>query len=275
MDENTQSNYNENDINPNDNPTNHNSDESTTPTAENTLDNTSEMNFFAHLTELRRRIIISIIAIIGGGIVAANFVSILMSQVFLSPATTAGMQLQNLQPFGQPFIYFKVILTTGLIVAMPIIIFQLWLFIKPALFVFEKRRIALLTGLTALCFLAGVIFSYFVLIPTMLSFASSFGSEIIENRIDINEYFSFITMLLLSSGILFELPMLSYVLSKIGLINHKMLSKYRRHAIIIILIIAAILTPTPDPVSQLIFACPVFILYELSVLIARMTSRSK
>jgi sec-independent protein translocase protein TatC len=108
------------------------------------------------------------------------------------------------------------------------------------------------------------------MIPSMLSFAASFGSEKIKNIIDINEYFSFLTMMLLASGILFEMPIVSFILSRVGVLTPKIMRKYRRHGIVIILILAAVLTPTPDPISQLIFASPLFILYEISILVAKL-----
>jgi sec-independent protein translocase protein TatC len=109
----------------------------------------------------------------------------------------------------------------------------------------------------------------------MLNFAANFGTELIDNRTDINAYFSFISMMLLATGVVFELPILSFILSKMGIINSKFLSKYRRHSIIIILIIAAILTPTPDPISQIIFAFPIYLLYELSIFISYMTVKKQ
>jgi len=118
-----------------------------------------------------------------------------------------------------------------------------------------------------------VAFSYFVMIPSMLAFAASFGTDQIKNIIDINEYFSFITMILLASGIVFEMPMVSYVLSRVGILTPKFLRKYRRHSIVLILIIAAVITPTPDPISQLIFAAPLFVLYELSIFISYTASK--
>ncbi|MDR0927696.1 MAG: twin-arginine translocase subunit TatC [Ignavibacteria bacterium] len=234
----------------------------------------SNMSFLQHLTELRKRIILALVSIIIGCAATAFFISDLMRDVFLHPALSSGLSLQNLQPFGQPFLYFKVIAITGIIVAMPFVLYQFWLFIAPALYENEKKWISRATLFTSLSFLCGVVFSYFVLIPTMLTFAANFGSDLIENRIDVNEYFSFVSMILLAAGGLFELPMLSFILSKMQLITPKFLSKYRRHAILVILILAAVLTPTPDPVSQLIFAAPIFVLYEISILVSRLVYKN-
>lgn len=239
------------------------------------LKESSNMTFFEHIEELRKRLVISIVAVVISCIIVAFFISDLMRNIFIKPALDANLALQNLQPFGQPFLYFKVIAASGIILAIPVILYQFWLFILPALYQKERKWVSLAVLFTSLCFLAGVVFSYFILIPTMLKFAAQFGSDLIENKIDINAYFSFIAMILLATGALFELPMLSFALSKIGVINHKFLSKYRRHAIIIILVLAAVLTPTPDPISQLIFAAPIFILYEISIFIAWAVNKNK
>lgn len=233
----------------------------------------SEMSFLDHIEELRKRIIWSVIAIIIACVITGFFINDIMNYILLKPATEAKLDLQNLRPFGQPFLYFKVVLITGVILAFPFILFQLWKFIAPGLYPNERKWVRAITFFTSICFFAGVVFSYFIMIPTMLNFAASFGSSEIKNIIDINEYFSFITMMLLASGLVFEMPMIAYVLSRFGILGSAFLRKYRRHSIVLILIVAAILTPTPDPISQLIFASPLFLLYEISIFIAKIGER--
>ncbi len=230
---------------------------------------TAEMGFFDHLGELRNRIIYSVISVAVGCAISGFFIDFIMNQILLKPSVDVGLVLQNLRPFGQPFLYFKTILICGIILAVPMILYQLWKFIAPGLYEQEKRWVGKITFFTSFCFFAGVAFSYFVMIPSMLSFAQSFGSDAIKNNIDINEYFSFLTMILLAAGIMFEMPMIAFVLSKFGLITSKTLRKFRRHSIVVILVLAAVLTPTPDPISQLIFAAPLFILYEISILVSK------
>ncbi len=227
-----------------------------------------EMHFLEHLEELRKRIIYVLIFLIITGIIVGLFISDLMQNIFLAPALEANLSLQNLLPFGQPFLYFKVILASATILTMPFFLYQFWLFITPALYNNEKKWIGVATFFTTFCFLAGIFFAYFVLIPSMLKFAANFGSSVIENNIDINEYFGFISIILIATGTVFEFPMLSLILTKIGLVTPKILRKYRRHSIVMILILAAVLTPTPDPISQLIFATPILILYEISILVS-------
>ena len=227
-----------------------------------------EMGFWDHLEELRKRLFWGVIGLVIACTITGIFHEFLIEQVLIRPSAEVGLNLQNLRVFGQPFFYFKIILVSGLILAFPFLLYQIWLFIEPGLYKTEKNWASKITIFTSLCFLTGVAFAYFVMIPSMLKFAASFGSEQIANNIDINEYLSFITMILLAAGLLFEMPMISYILSKVGLLTPKILRKYWRHSIIAILILAAILTPTPDPVSQLIFAAPLFILYEISIWIS-------
>lgn len=234
-----------------------------------------EMNLLEHLEELRKRIIYVVVFLIISCIFIGIFISELMQKIFLAPALEANLTLQNLLPFGQPFLYFKVILASATILTTPFFLYQFWKFIAPALYENEKKWVGLATFFTTFCFAIGIIFSYFILIPSMLKFAANFGSDLIANNIDVNEYFGFISIILIATGSVFELPMISFILTKIGLINPKTLGKYRRHAIIFILILAAVLTPTPDPISQLIFAAPIFILYEISIFISFLAIKRK
>ena len=226
-----------------------------------------EMSFFDHLEELRLRIGLAVLGIVIGCIIAGAFVDQLMNWVLLKPAASVNMELQNLRPFGQAFLYFKVVIMAGLIISMPYTLYQLWKFIAPGLYEKEKRWAGKITIYTSFCFLAGVAFAYWIMIPVMLSFTASFGSSLIKNSIDVTEYFSFITTTLLSAGLIFELPMIAYILSKIGIISPEILRKYRRHSIVVILVLAAALTPSTDPVSQLVFAAPLWVLYEISILV--------
>jgi sec-independent protein translocase protein TatC len=226
-----------------------------------------EMSFFDHLEELRLRIGLAVLGIVIGCIISGAFVDQLMNWVLLQPAASVNLELQNLRPFGQAFLYFKVIIMAGLIISMPYTLYQLWKFIAPGLYDKERRWAGKITIYTSFCFLAGVAFAYWIMIPVMLSFTASFGSTLIKNSIDVTEYFSFITTTLLSAGLIFELPMVAYILSKIGIISPEMLRKYRRHSIVVILVLAAALTPSTDPVSQLVFAAPLWVLYEISILV--------
>lgn len=234
-----------------------------------------EQGFLEHLEELRQRIFKALLFVLLGCILAGVFVNDLMTIVLLKPAADAKLELQNLRPFGQPFLYFKVVFAAGIIVAFPFAIYQLWKFIEPGLYKHERQWAGKITAFTTICFLIGVSFAYFVMIPGMLQFSANFGNPAIKNIIDVNEYFGFITMTVLGAGLIFELPMITFVLASIGMVTAAMMRQYRRHAIVVILIIAAILTPSPDPVNQLIFACPLYVLYELSIIVAKVSAKKE
>lgn len=236
--------------------------------------NEPEMGFWQHLEELRNRIIYGFIALIIGCIISAYYIEPIMNYVLLLPAQKSGLELQNLKVFGKPMLYFKVIVLSGFIISMPYLLFQIWKFIEPALYKNEKSWARKITFFTTFCFLCGISFAYFVMIPSMLSFSASFGAgDNIKNTIDINEYWSFLMLMIITAGIFFEMPMISFILSRIGLLTPILLRKYWRHSAIIILILAAILTPSPDPFNQLIVAVPIYILYEISIIVSKFASK--
>ncbi|MCX7929329.1 MAG: twin-arginine translocase subunit TatC [Chlorobi bacterium] len=228
-----------------------------------------EMGFLDHLDELRRRIISGVAGILVASIGVSFFISDIVEHILLRPAIEAGLRLQNLRPFGQAFLYFKLIFICGFIIGSPWVLWNVWRFVAPGLYEHERRWARQITFWTSLCFLAGVLFAYLGMIPSMMAFAKSFGSTKIENIIDVNEYLGFFATVALASGLMFELPMIIYVLSRVGIVTPTFLRTYRRHAIVVILIIAAILTPTPDPINQLFFAAPLYVLYELSIAISK------
>ncbi len=238
-------------------------------------DNETEMTFLEHLEELRWRIIKSAAGIIIGGIIAGIFINYIMDDILLLPATRTipPLKLQNIKPFGQFSLYMEVIIFGGALLSFPNILFQFWKFIEPALKPNERKYISSIVFFSTFCFLSGVVFAYFVLLPTALSFFSTFGSSAIENIIAIDEYFSFIISTMLAAGLVFELPMVSFFLSKIGILKPEFMRKYRKHSIILILLIAALLTPSPDVTSQLLLAVPLFILYEISIVICKISQK--
>lgn len=235
--------------------------------------NDVEMSFLDHVEELRWRIIYSLIGVIVFTIIAWIFIDPLVEIVLLKPARDANAQLQNLRPFGQLFLYVQVSIIIGIIASLPNFFYQLWKFIAPALRKHERRYILWIVIFSTLCFLAGVAFAYFVMLPLAMSFAAQFGTSEISNVFAIDEYMSIIISVMLAAGVVFELPMISFFLSKLGILTPKFMRKYRRHAIVIILVLAAFLTPGADPVSQLILAVPLVLLYEISIFISKLSSK--
>lgn len=237
------------------------------------IDSEKEMTFLEHLEELRWRIIYSLIGIVIGTILAWIFVDFLVDVVLLKPAKDAGAILQNLRPFGQLFLYMQIAIMVGIIISIPNIFYQFWRFISPALRKRERRYIFWIVAFSSICFLIGIAFAYFVMLPLTLKFAAQFGSQSIKNAFSIEEYMSIIISVMLGAGLVFELPMISFFLSKLGILKPSFMKKYRKHAIVAIMIAAAFLTPGTDPVSQIILAVPLVLLYEISILISKLSQK--
>ncbi len=233
----------------------------------------AEMSFLEHLEELRWAIIYSLIGIVAGTIIAWIFIDFLVDVILLHPARQSHMHLQNLKPFGQLFLYFQVAVIVGFILSIPNFFYQMWKFIAPALKQGERKYITSIVVFSTFCFICGVVFAYFAMLPLTLKFAVQFGSSSIENNFAIDEYFSIILSVILGAGLVFELPMLSFFLSKIGIVSPNLMRKYRKHAIVTIMILAAVLTPGTDPVSQVILAVPLVLLYEISIFVAKISQK--
>ena len=232
-------------------------------------ENEDEMSFLDHLEELRWRLIYAIIGVVIGTILAWIFIDQLVDVVLLKPARDSGADLQNLRPFGQLFLFVQVAIIVGVVVSIPNIFYQLWRFISPALRKKEKKYILSIVIFSSVCFLSGIAFAYFVMLPLALKFAAQFGSSTIKNEFAIDEYMNIIISVMLAAGFVFELPMISFFLTKLGILTAGFMRKFRKHAIVIILFLAAILTPGTDPVSQIILAIPLVLLYEISILISK------
>ena len=235
----------------------------------------TDMSFLDHLEELRWRLMYSIGGVLIGTIAAWIFIDFLVDGILLRPARDAGIKLQNLQPFGQLFLYFQIALIAGLLLSIPNVFYHIWKFIGPALRDHEKRYAFWVVAFSSGCFLAGVAFAYYGMLPLTLKFAAQFGSTAIENNFAVSEYFSIIISVMLAAGLIFELPMMSFFLSKIGLLKPQHMRKFRKHSIIAILLAAAILTPGTDPVAQLVLAVPLVILYEISIFVSKFSQKKR
>ena len=228
-----------------------------------------EMPFLEHLEELRWRIIKSVIAV-----VVFMIASVPLSGWFLRILTLPNANLKNpselifLKPTGMLMVRMEIALFAGLILAGPIIFYQLWKFIAPGLHENERRFMLPSLFWSTFCFLSGIAFAYFVIIPNILPFLFNMSTDAIAPKININDYLSFILRLILVSGLIFELPVISFLLSRIGLLTSAFMKKYRRYAIVIFFIVSALLTP-PDPLSQVLMAFPLILLYEISIWITK------
>jgi sec-independent protein translocase protein TatC len=234
-----------------------------------------DMGFFDHLEELRWRIIKAALALVGCSILCAVFLDTIMNDIILAPARRADIQLMNMQMMGQVTLAIQVALYSGLILSIPFILWQVWGFIKPGLYPKERKYASLIAVATIFCFLVGICFAYFLMIPASVAFMKGVQFGPIENKFAIDSYFSFILGFILACGVVFEMPMLSFALARFGVITPAFLRKYRRHAGVAILIVAAIVTPTPDPFNQLMLAVPLYILYEISIFVAAVAVRQR
>ncbi|MCB0732102.1 MAG: twin-arginine translocase subunit TatC [Ignavibacteriae bacterium] len=231
------------------------------------------MSFLEHLEEFRWRALYTIIGVLIGTIVAWIFIDFLIDQILLIPAKSSNINLQNLRPFGQLFLYFQVAVIGGFILSIPNVFYQVWKFISPALKENERKYVTGIVFFSTLCFLSGITFAYFVMLPLTLTFAGQFGTTTIENNFAVDEYFSIIISVMLAAGIIFELPMLSFFLSKIGILTPDFMRKFRRHSIVAIFIVAAVLTPGTDPLAQVLLAVPLVLLYEISIFVSKFSQK--
>lgn len=183
-------------------------------------------------------------------------------------ATEYSFIIQNTEVGGQFSIYLWILITAGFILGFPYILYEFWRFISPALYEKERKNAALFIIISSLLFFIGVLFGYFVIVPLSINFFATFNvSNAIVNQFTIDSYISMIKTSVVASGLVFELPIIIYFLTKLGLVTPAFLRKYRRAAIVIILIVAAIVTP-PDIPSQVVVSIPILILYEVSILIS-------
>lgn len=236
-----------------------------------------EMSFLDHLEELRWRLIKALGGIIVAVVLCAVFSDWIVNEVLIRPlkSTNPPLNIINVVPYGQVTFYMMVVLVGGIILSTPWILYQLWRFVQPGLLPKERKYISGIVAFTSLCFLGGVAFAYFVLLRFMLQFFSTFGTSQIQNMIAITDYMSFVLTIILLSGLIFELPMVSYFLARFGILTPAFMRHYRRHAIVAILIIAAIVTPTTDPLTMTVFAVPMMVLYEISIFVAATAQRRR
>lgn len=234
------------------------------------------MSLMDHLGELRVRLVRCCIAV-GLGFLACWAVVDPIFNALVDP-------LLAVLPKGSHAIYttlpegfftrMYIAFVAGVFVASPVIFYQVWSFIAPGLYEEEKRYIIPVAVLSALFFMAGGAFCYFVVFPYAFSFFVSFATESIVAMPKVSDYLGFVLKLILAFGLIFEMPLFAFFLARMGLITATMMRKARRYAILAIFVVAAILTP-PDVVSQLLMACPMLVLYELSILVAATFGRKK
>jgi sec-independent protein translocase protein TatC len=261
----------------------------------------AEMSFIDHLEVLRGHIFRSVLAIAVGAIVAGIYNKFIIKNILLGPThddfPTYGIickigktfnlgkalcmqgisiKLQSTVVSGQFSMWFTVILVSGLIIAFPYVFYQFWKFVRPAL---KKKELQKTRGVifwVSFLFFTGVLFGYFVVAPYALNFFFHFQlDEIVQNIWTINSYIDMMLPLVLGSGLAFQLPLVLFFLAKIGIVSATYLKKVRKYAIVIIFIIAGIITPGPDVISQLAVALPLLLLYEISIILTKRVEKER
>src|SRR3981189_209782 len=241
-----------------------------------------QMTFFEHLVELRKRIINSLIAVAIGafaGVYVAKYVINFCTHPMLKALSDAHLDPKLI--YTHPAGFFNLIITLGIyigiVLASPVVLYQIWLFVAPALYKHERSAVTGFIFSTVFLFLSGIAFGYFVTLPYILRFLVSFQGPIssIKPMITVNEYFDLVLLVLLGLGLVFELPILIFFLSLFGIVTPKFLWKNFRYAILIIAIVAAIVTPTPDAMTRLISMAPMVGLYFVGIAVSAVVTRRR
>lgn len=247
-----------------------------------------EMSLMDHLRDLRKMIIHSFIAIFIGATIVFSAKHIVFDKILFAPLKTdfftyrffchisqalcikkIPITLISRQLQGQFAVHIWTAIYGGVIIAFPYILYELWKFISPGLYPTEQRYGKRFVIISSFLFFVGVLFGYFIITPLIINFLGNYQiSNQVENLVDIKSYLANIRTTILANGLVFELPIIIYFFTKMGLVNSAFLKQYRKYAVVLILIIAAIITP-PDIFSQIVVAIPLLLLYEISIWVAR------
>ena len=230
------------------------------------------MSFLEHLEELRWRILKSLAAVVVASIIAYLFSEQL--QALLTKPVPPDVQMIFTTPAGAFLVRIKIALIFGLAGSLPVVFYQAWQFVFPGLLESEVKIVSMLVLAATICFLMGAAFALFVILPLGLRFLFSFQTSQLLPMPDIGSYIGFAGRLFLAFGIVFQLPLVSFILSKMGILTPTFMRRHRRYAVVTIFIGAAILTP-PDVITQVMLAIPLVLLYELSVWISAVASRER
>jgi len=239
------------------------------------------MSFFDHLVELRKRIISSLLAIgvgmIVGLLIAKRFIYLIITpELEALRANGLAEKLYYTHPAGGVSLIISLGLYLGIVIAMPWVLYQIWLFVAPGLYKHERRAVASFIGASMFLFLSGIAFGYFFMLRQLLTRVIGLMNDgPIQPLISVNEYFDLIVIMLVGLGIIFEMPVVVFILSLFRIVTPKFLMKNFRYAMLLITIVAAIVTPTPDATTMIVFMVPMVALYFVSVVVSYFVIRRK
>jgi sec-independent protein translocase protein TatC len=242
------------------------------------LDSDKPRPLLEHLEELRLRIIYSIIYLVLGSIAGFFITDWFLFRLLLTPiASIPGISLQVLGPTDKLMAYFRASFIAGVALAVPFIMHQVWLFLRPGLRRSERRLLAGLVPTSLILFVAGAAFVFFVLIPPALMFLNRFlpdtGGVRIETRLSLDQYFAFVLYLVLAGGLVFQMPLITWFLARLGVVTYKWMARNRKFAILGAAILGAVVTPTGDPFNMALLSVPIYALYEISIAVAALAGR--
>lgn len=227
-----------------------------------------------HLEELRKSLIISVIAVIIAAVFSFYHSEYILT-ILMKPLSNLNEGLIVTGVTEAFFVKLKLSFISGFVLAFPIVVIAIWRFFKPALYPHERKYVYILFPITLLLFVGGVLFAYYGVLQLILNFLIYIAGENLETFFKVDQYVSFVMAFIIPFGLVFELPVIVFFLSKIGVIHYKTLARNRKYAILAIVVIAAALTPGPDPISQLMMAAPMYILYEISIWVAKFAKPSE
>lgn len=233
----------------------------------------AKMSLTEHLDELRSRVIYSLVAVVALAVMAYIFKDQIMAVLTRPLKALVPQGLIFIHPMEPLFGYLKLSLFMGLLLGAPFVLYQAWRFILPALYQHERRYFLNSFIFGTSLFYLGVLFCFFVVLPLGIGFLIGIGGPNLQPSITFGNYISFVMLFLLVFGLMFELPVVIFLLVKVGLVSRAFLREKRRYVIVLTFIIAAVLTPTVDPFTQSMMAIPLLLLYEVSILIARFAEK--
>jgi len=226
-----------------------------------------------HLEDLRKSLLISMVAIIIAAIVAFYYSDYLLAMI-QRPLDSLGLKLIFIGVTEGFYIKLKLALFGGLVLAFPVVAWQLYRFIAPALFPHERKYILIIFPLMILLFVGGVLFAYFTILKLVIAFLIMIAGGL-EPMLTVDKYVSFFLAFTIPFGLVFELPVVVFFLTRLGIVTPEWLSQRRKYALLVIFILAAVLTPGPDPISQCLMGVPVYLLYEVSILVSKLSRKKK
>lgn len=235
------------------------------------------MSFLDHLDELRTRLVRSLLAVVAGFVLAFAFIEQIFAFIMrpLQEVLPDGGKLVYTEPAEAFLLYMKVAALVGLILATPVVLYQVWMFVAPGLYANEKKFAIPFVVFATLFFVAGAAFSHYMVFPWAWRFFAGFTTDYMQFMPRIQPVFSLYVKLMLAMGVVFQLPTVVFFLARVGLVTAKFLLKNIKYAVLIIFVIAAVITPTADPVTQSLVAGPMILLYGLSILIAWVFQKRK